>query len=100
MSYDRLLLTTGEWDNYRPITPLAAQLQDYGVPNPRLKGNGTKQSPERVIAQGGHEWDLQEVAKTMYNATLPPEQVKSVHGLEIETVQMWLSEWKEAQGGS
>ena len=100
MSYNRLLLTTGEWDNYRTLTPLAAELQDYGVPNPRLKGNGTKQSPERVIAQGGHEWDLQEVAKSTYNATCPPEQVKSVHALELETVEMWLREWKEAHGGS
>lgn len=93
MSYNRLLLTTGEYDIYRPITPLAANLTDYGVPNPRVNSNGTADSPQRVISMGGHEWDLQDIPHREYNSTTPPPQVRSVKNLEIETVQRWLQEW-------
>lgn len=99
MSYARLLHTTGEYDIYRPLTPLAANLTNYGVPNPRARSPGTADSPQRVISMGGHEWDLDDIPHRQYNATVPPTQVKSVKTLEIETVQRWLREW-HAQHGS
>jgi hypothetical protein len=96
MSYPRLAISTGQWDFYRSDTPLASDLFDYGVPNPRVQSQGTKDEPQIIIAKGGHEWDLQGVSPDQLKPGVPPQQVIDAKNREIETVQRWLQEWKQA----
>ena len=95
MSYPRLAISTGEWDVYRSIGPLAAEIS-CGVPNPRLQSQGTKDEPQTVITEGGHEWDLQGVLPKEKGPGVPPKQVVTAKNREIETVKRWLEEWKQA----
>lgn len=95
LSYPRLILSTGQIDQWRPATPLAEFLE-YNVPNPRVKSAGDTSEPQIIIEGGSHEWDLPSVFANLTTASLPPHAVQQAHAREIATFQTWLQEWREA----
>ena len=119
MSYPRLMLSTGQIDDLRTVTPLAEFLSnstDPYIPNPRLncetdlsngkdspkcivRNKGTDNEPQIIIEGAVHEWDLTGVARKQYNSTFPPRAVKNAQAREVETVVRWLKEWKKEHGG-
>ena len=117
MEYPKLMLSVGELDNLRPLTPLAEFVSKDGdknedpyTENPRLscqKGNGvgrcngTDGQPQIVIEGALHEWDLSGVAPKDVNATYPPPVVKMAQAREVAAVKGWFEEWKKehAKGG-
>jgi hypothetical protein len=97
LSYPRLTISTGQLDWYRTEGPLAEFLLD-GSPNPRLKGNGTADSPEIVIQGGYHEWDFPGVFANQ--SIVVPKAVLSAKTTEVQTVKAWLKEWNQTRGFS
>ena len=95
MSYPRLMLSTGQVDQWRPATPLT-EFIEYNVPNPRVKNVGNISEPQIIIKGGSHEWDLPSVFANLTTASLPPPPVQHAHAREIGIFQTWLQEWREA----
>lgn len=95
MSYPRLAISTGQFDWYRTIGPLAEFLED-GSPNPRARSNGTVNEPQIIIEGGYHEWDFPGVFAN--ESIKVPRVVKDAKAREIAAVQTWLKEWNQTHG--
>ncbi|KAJ9630208.1 hypothetical protein H2204_008569 [Knufia peltigerae] len=104
MSYPRLALSTGQYDFYRPIGPLAEYVPGDGhppyVPNNRIKSNGTDSEPQIVIAGGYHEWDFPGFLANETDHPAVPSAVQNAKNREIKAVKLWLEEFNKTHAHS
>lgn len=90
ISYPRLALVGGEWDPWRPVTPLAT----LDVPD-RLNGTSTVSEPIILISHGVHHWDENGLFPNQTTATLPPAPVRDAQAQLAQAAQAWMSEWQQ-----
>ena len=90
ISYPRLAIVGGEWDNWRPLTPLAT----LDVPD-RLNANQySKRADHPHSTSGSHVWDDNGVFPNETAPDLPPPPVASAQKQVVETAQGWMAEWR------
>ncbi|KAK4935317.1 hypothetical protein LTR10_023608 [Elasticomyces elasticus] len=96
LSYPRLAISTGQFDFYRPLGPLAEFLPNTtAVPNPRIASNGTTAAPQIVIEGAYHEWDFYGFLSNQTTTFKAPVADQSAKSREIEAVKTWLQEWNQ-----
>lgn len=89
ISYPRLALVGGEWDPWRPVTPLAT----LDVPD-RLNGTSTVSEPIILISQAVHHWDENGLFPNETTADLPPQPVRDAQAELAQFVEAWMQEWQ------
>jgi hypothetical protein len=90
VSYPRLAISGGEWDPWRPSTPLAT----LDVPT-RLNDSSTIEQPIILIQGGVHHWDENGLFSNETTPELPPPAVAQAQEQELQFVQSWLAEWQQ-----
>lgn len=90
ISYPRLAVVGGEWDPWRPVTPLAT----LDVPD-RLNDTSTVSEPIILISEGVHHYDENGLFANQTTAELPPLSVKNAQAELAQAVQSWMAEWQQ-----
>ena len=87
ITYPRLAIIGGEWDPWRPATPLSPTVKPWP--------SSTTDEPVILISKAVHHWDENGLFPNETTASLPPPPIVAVHSQEAAFVEAWL---KEAEG--
>ncbi|KAI9727347.1 MAG: hypothetical protein M1828_006967 [Chrysothrix sp. TS-e1954] len=87
IAYPRLANIGGQWDPWRPATPLAPEAKPWHRVN-------DSSEPFLLIADAVHHWDENGLFPNQTTEMLPPEPIKLVQGQEVAFVKSWLEEAK------